>query len=225
VATEEERKRQAAARQARRRERQKLHGQGNHSKCLPHADCERAPGWPVPSADPPVPLASSEPVEGDGDTEESVTRHVTSPPKNAPSRPCSPAGLGPRGARLWDEMAGLRLSPAHVLLLERACRLADRLARLDEQLEGGDWLRTVVGEVSEAGAVEVRVVLDRPLSECRQHEVALKLLVAELRHAGRPATASGGTPPAQVDGTSEGGEPGGNRRGLAALKGGLASGR
>jgi hypothetical protein len=36
--------------------------------------------------------------------------------------------------------------------------------------------------------------VDRALGETRQHEIALKNIVAELRHAGRPATAAGATP-------------------------------
>src|SRR5690242_3325012 len=62
------------------------------------------------------------------------------PPVQAQPEPVDePAeGFGPRGARLWREMTAERpdLSPAERVLLEEACRTADRLDRLDAFLLG-----------------------------------------------------------------------------------------
>lgn len=205
--TEEERRRRAAARQARYRKRTKLHERGDHSKCLPGAACKD-----------PVDLDEAGLNDGRGD----APRDVTPSPKNPVSHRPPPAGLGPRGLRLWDEMAGFKFGPHHVLVLERACRKADRLERMDAQLRGREWVHLV--EVPDSGGLVVQVVVDKLLSEVRQTEIALKLDVAELRHAGRPAAAGPAAPPAPNPPTSEeGGEGAGQRRGLAAIKGGLGS--
>jgi hypothetical protein len=76
---------------------------------------------------------------------------------------------------------GAELRPAERVLLEEACRTADRLDRLDAILAGdpGEWMRF---RVSEDGA-EVTVTLDRALAEARQQQLALRALVAELRQA------------------------------------------
>jgi hypothetical protein len=65
------------------------------------------------------------------------------------------------------------------VLLEEACRLADRLDRLDDFLTGrGDvWLRFHAR--NEDGSV-VRVVVDRALSEARQQADTLRGIVADL---------------------------------------------
>lgn len=195
--TEGERRQKAAARQAKYRERLKdraeAHAGGDHSTCRPD-QCEVASAARSTAVD----LDETGLNEPDGDVAEGVTRDVTRTPKNSASHRDPPADLGSRGQRLWDEMSGLRLGPTHVLLLERACRLADRLHRLDGLLEGGDWLDLAVQRESSDTVLEVRVTVDRALGETRQHEVALKLLVAELRHAGRPAAGAGATPPADV---------------------------
>ncbi|MEV0726016.1 hypothetical protein AB0I37_24960 [Micromonospora purpureochromogenes] len=94
-----------------------------------------------------------------------------------------------RGARIWREEGGAALTGARRALLEEACRLADRLDRLDAILAGdrGEWMRF---QVSEDGA-DVTVTLDKALAEARQQAVALKQLVGELRQGGavdKPAT-------------------------------------
>jgi hypothetical protein len=92
------------------------------------------------------------------------------------------AGFGPRGARLWrDTIAdpALVLSPAEQVLLEEACRLADRLDRLDDFLCGRQdaWLRFHAR--NEDGSI-VRVVVDRALSEARQQADTLRGIVSDL---------------------------------------------
>lgn len=210
---EERRKKAAADRQARYRERRQKHAAGEHDECLP-ATCEVARAATVD-------LDGAGLNEPDRDVAGGVTRDVTPTPKNSVSHRDPPADLGLRGQRLWDEMAGLKLGPMHVLLLERACRLADRLARLDALLEGGEWLTLAVQRESTDEVLEVRVTVDRALGETRQHDVALKLLVAELRHAGRPATSAGHTPPAESDGDdgAKGAAAGGNVTSIAGILG------
>jgi hypothetical protein len=191
-------------RQRRYRERLKKHAAGDHSQCLPER-CDHAS----------VDLDETAALNGAGVEGGDVTGDVTSTSRIQPSHRDPPAGLLARGSQLWEEMAGLKLGPAHVLLLERTCRMADRCARLDELLEGGDWVELV--EVPGTDGAVVRVVVDRALSELRQHEIALKLTIAELRHAGRPATAAVTSPPA-AEREPEGGAAGGNVRSLAAIR-------
>jgi len=92
------------------------------------------------------------------------------------------AGFGPRGARLWRDTTAdpaLSLSPVELVLLEEACRLADRLDRLDDFLCGRQdaWLRFHAR--NEDGSV-VRVVVDRALSEARQQADTLRGIIADL---------------------------------------------
>lgn len=135
---------------AARQRRYRAHKRGDHSLCDP-ARC--SPDSVTPS---PVTV---------------VTRN---------SAIATPAGLGTRGRRLWrDVVAEGEPGPAAQVLLEEACRIADRLDRLDAVLSGDRdaWMRF---HVSDDGA-EVTVVVDKPLSEARQQAVALRQLVAELR--------------------------------------------
>jgi hypothetical protein len=89
------------------------------------------------------------------------------------------------GQQLWDAVtAETKLAPMQRVLLLEACRIADRLDRLDGQLRGGDWLRLEADEDRD----EVIVVVDKALAEARQQATALKALVSELRQAGRSPT-------------------------------------
>jgi hypothetical protein len=100
------------------------------------------------------------------------------------SSPTPPAAAkqserGPRGAQLWQDMADAGLGPLHRVLLEEACRIADRLDRLDAIIEGrADWLRQDFGKEQ-----EVQVSVDNILAESRQQATALRGLIAELRAA------------------------------------------
>lgn len=192
-------------RQRRYRARLKAHGAGDHSLCAPER-CEFLGE-----------LAGDRGSERCGDDGEGVTGDVTPAPKNQVAHRAPPAGLGERGLQLWTDMAGLKFGPAHVLLLERTCRMADRLARMDGLLDGGDWL--TLAEVPGSGGNEVRVVVDRALSEIRQHDIALKLAVAELRQAGRPATTSSRIPETdQPRSDAEGSGAGANVRSIASVR-------
>ena len=102
--------------------------------------------------------------------------------------PVTPTVTGPvtRGVTLWREMNGDAMPPAQRVLLEEACRIADRLDQLDALLSGDarSWVRLV----EDQGDPERQyVVIDRPLAEARQQATALKQLIAEIRAAGAPA--------------------------------------
>jgi hypothetical protein len=89
-----------------------------------------------------------------------------------------------------------------VLLLE-ACRIADRLDRLDAKLRGEDreWLEL---DEREDGRT-VFVIVDKALAEARQQATALKSIVAELRQAQGGSRSTGRQAPVK---TSEGGAGG-----------------
>lgn len=90
-----------------------------------------------------------------------------------------PAGRGPRGQRLWDGLCDEGLGPAHLLLLDETCRIADRLDRLDELVgKRKSWLST---ETDDGG--RVIVVVDAVLAEARQHATALRALISDLTRA------------------------------------------
>lgn len=82
-----------------------------------------------------------------------------------------------RGERLWkahkDQVDGER----GLVLLEEACRIADRLDQLDRLLKGDvdAWARIVA---SRTGEVEVRI--DAALIEARQQANVLRQIVAGL---------------------------------------------
>ena len=110
--------------------------------------------------------------------------------------PTTPTGLRIKGERLWCEMHSLLdFNPAERVLLEEACRIADRLDKLDALLRGevDEWTR--VREPSQDGAALV-LIIDSALSESRQQANQLKQLVAALRipdeAAKRPQQRGGG---------------------------------
>jgi hypothetical protein len=108
----------------------------------------------------------------------------------------TPPGLGPRGRRLWRELTADEqpsLIPTERVLLEEACRLADRLDTLDRMLRGDEdaWMR--LRSMDDDGSI-VQVVINNLLSEARQQQVALKQLLGELRQSRTAAAARLGPP-------------------------------
>lgn len=90
-----------------------------------------------------------------------------------------PPGLGTKGTRLWRELhKDHTFDPAETVLVEEACRISDRLDRLNSLLVGEEdaWLKL---RAMESGEVVVRI--DDALSEARQQANVLKQLVAALR--------------------------------------------
>lgn len=88
-------------------------------------------------------------------------------------------------------MSGDKLDASKRVLLEEACRIADRLDKLDALLVGdaAAWFRFSVDE----SGTEVTVIVDKVLSEARQQAVALKQLISELRQGAAAEPASGGS--------------------------------
>ncbi|MHC3474686.1 hypothetical protein ACYF6T_39165 [Streptomyces sp. 7R007] len=104
-----------------------------------------------------------------------------------------PAGLGERGRRLWREsLATFALTPAHLVLLEEACRIADRLELLDA------IVRASVGAVNPY--VEQFADISAVLAESRQQQAALKGLFAEIRQGQRVSGPTAGTPEGDTSG-------------------------
>lgn len=102
---------------------------------------------------------------------------------------------GPRGQKLWDEMAGTALGPTHRLLLEEACRIADRLDHLDQLIGQG------------------HIAL---MTEARQQTTALRGIVAELR-SGAPKAKAPKTAAAAAAAASGAGAPPKEGSGLGDL--------
>lgn len=97
------------------------------------------------------------------------------------------ASLGERGQRLWDEMtAGGQLPPAHLVLLEEACRIADRLDVMDAIIRR--WSEP--SEDDEGGSGDITGLF----AESRQQATALKGIVAEIRQVQKASGASSSTP-------------------------------
>lgn len=86
--------------------------------------------------------------------------------------------LGPRGMSLWNAYVELVDSRGRVLL-EEACRTADRLDRLDALLTGRseEWFRLVELR-GQDDVLEVQV--DNALAEARQQALALRQLLSSL---------------------------------------------
>jgi hypothetical protein len=113
--------------------------------------------------------------------------YVTPVTRHAPSETVT---FGARGQRLWGELTKVPPEPAARVLIEEACRIADRLDRLDGILTGSDaeWMRFKVDDDG-----EVTVYIGAPLAEARQQATALKAILAELRQAaGRGAAKPAG---------------------------------
>jgi hypothetical protein len=94
-----------------------------------------------------------------------------------------PARLGVRGQSLWrDVTEGTDLSgkPAEVEILVEACRVADRLEKLDELLSGDveEWSRIQLPRDDEGDLV---LVINGALAESRQQQNIFKQLIASLR--------------------------------------------
>jgi hypothetical protein len=115
---------------------------------------------------------------------ECISADRPAPPEPDPEPPAwipPEHGLDERGRRLYREFtADGPLAGGERVLLEEACRIADRCDQLDGFLRGreGAWMRFHAR--NEDGSI-VEVVVDKALSEARQQASTLKALVAELR--------------------------------------------
>lgn len=106
----------------------------------------------------------------------------------------APTGLAERGRRLWAEStAQWRLIPTHLVLLEEACRISDRLDVLDALIRGF----SARSDDDEGGSVDISGLL----AESRQQATALRGLVAEIRQGQKGAAASSSTPAGKAGGS------------------------
>jgi hypothetical protein len=98
---------------------------------------------------------------------EDVTADVEASQSEAqPPRESGPEDLADRGRRLWAAMtATWAPSPMHRELLLEACRMADRLEKLDRQLKGEDWLRFWARNHD---GTQIDVIVDKVLAEARE---------------------------------------------------------
>lgn len=110
----------------------------------------------------------------------------------------TPAGLGARGSRLWAAITDLHdLDPAQSVVLEEACRSADRLDELDSIIAGRGVLNLMRFrlkddfESDDGREVRVEVTFNSVLAEARQQQTVFKQLLAALR---LPDAASGRKP-------------------------------
>lgn len=88
-----------------------------------------------------------------------------------------PAGLGTSGAALWrDVHEMIDVDGAQGVILLEACRITDRLDRLDRALTAKDFLRV---DMDDGGDYVLRV--EGALSEARQQANVLKQLIVALR--------------------------------------------
>jgi len=90
--------------------------------------------------------------------------------------------FGARAQRLWDSLTGDRdADAAWLVLAEEACRIADRLDRLEALLsgDGREWAR--IEWESRGDRREIRLVFDDALAEARQQANALRQIVTTLK--------------------------------------------
>src|SRR5215467_7749080 len=94
-----------------------------------------------------------------------------------------PKGLGSRGSALWKEMADETARASRLILLGEACRLADRLDKLDELLRGD--IRTWAQLVDRGSGARV-LLIDEAASEARSTAGALRMILGQLASGAAP---------------------------------------
>lgn len=160
---------------AERQARFKAHHAGDHQLCPAGRAC-RKPAADAAQAPPPRRVRSAPAVD------ESVGpgRGAALPQlDDAPERPAARSrrrepwdGLTP--AELWEALSP-QLGAAHRVMLAEACRMKDRLDRLDAIIDGNEeWLRISVDRG------DVVVAVDAALAEARQHATTLRGLLTDL---------------------------------------------
>lgn len=87
-------------------------------------------------------------------------------------------GLGPRGSRLWQAYSEVVDGQKGLVLLEEACRIADRLDRLDALLVGDTdvWFRLLHNTRTE----DYEIKVDAALVEARQQAAVLRQLLSSI---------------------------------------------
>lgn len=116
--------------------------------------------------------------------------------------PTAPKGLAPRGRKMWRDLTAERTwDSAGLILLAEACRLADRLEKLDGLLRGdvGEWA-TIIDQYRN-GDREVFLEIDASLTEARQMQTALLGILTKLGLGKSAAVKAGG--PSKADQLAE----------------------
>jgi hypothetical protein len=118
-----------------------------------------------------------------------------------PAKPKAPVGLQARGRRMWaDSLAAWSLTPAHMVLLEEACRTADRLELLDKLIRAAVKAPPKAARESE-DEPDATVTVAGLMAEGRAQQTVLKNLLTELRQGQRLADGTTGAD----SGTTSGG--------------------
>jgi hypothetical protein len=113
---------------------------------------------------------------------------------SAVTTPKAPVGLQARGKRMWTEsLQAWSLTPAHLVLLEEACRTADRLELLDKLIRAATKAprKRLRDSADEPDEPDETVTIAGLMAEGRAQQTVLKNLLTELRQGTR--LADGGT--------------------------------
>lgn len=115
-------------------------------------------------------------------------------PGSSPGTPAVPAGLQARGAALWDDLAAhCDLDGGGYHLALEACRIADRLDRLDAILNNDRRAWAHIRTIATGGKPTYKLVITGALAEARQQALVLRQIVAGLPRKGEdddPAAAA-----------------------------------
>jgi hypothetical protein len=99
----------------------------------------------------------------------------------AMAAPRVPLGLGPRGTKLWRDLCKLQdFDPSQLAMLHEACRIADRLDKLDAVLSGGEFLRVEAEDSSDPESDYV-LRIDGALGAASRDANIFKQLLTALR--------------------------------------------
>jgi hypothetical protein len=108
-----------------------------------------------------------------------------------------PVDLDERGAQLWTDFGGQwEQDPGARLMLHEACRLADRMEKLDRILRGDvDTWVTIELPRGDDDEQPLRIKVDAALAEARLHVTTLRQVLAQLRRVRPTGRLLPGAPP------------------------------
>lgn len=97
------------------------------------------------------------------------------------SDPAAPEGLGPRGRSMWAQMTENRKSDAAwLMLLHEACRMLDRMDKMDRLLSGDieSWARIELPDLDGKPCI---LIFDDALAESRQYANTFRQILVTLK--------------------------------------------